>query len=489
MRTFHPILVAALSSVALAQAPPAVLQSTGFNSSFTLTQSQIESANLSDTLVANLENIINFDRSQLANGGPQYDSFYKLPPLSGKGGIKPGVLLKVQSFTSVCPFAIPPNTALSRILYTTTNLNGTVIPASSFILWPFTPRRFEHDSMRKGNTAPAVLWTHGTSGFFASAAPSTHRALWYGDAAPFALALDGYAVVAPDYAGLGISKSWDGSAIPHEYLASPTSAHDALYAMRASLKAFPGLLSKEFVVMGHSQGGGVAWGVAELLAAEASKFADLVKGYRGTVAASPTTDVFSGVPQFILPWVGMMLNHLFPTFRLEEWLTPLGIARTSLLRQVEGGISVGQQLYLNGDAIIKEDYTKTWYVDAYGNLANAGGKAFQGPLLVIQGTQDGYVPYKVTAKTVQTTCDLKLKDDLEFLVVNGTGHVPTLDATRKIWIDWIADRFEQKPVSKKGCIRTDLESFLPAEQYLSAGNAFPQWAGAAEYSYQTPLGP
>lgn len=85
-------------------------------------------------------------------------------------------------------------------------------------------------------------------------------AVWYGDAAPFTLALAGYAVVAPDYAGLGVSRTWDNSSspIPHEYLASPAGGQDALYALRAAREAFEGKLSEDFVVMGHSQGGGVA---------------------------------------------------------------------------------------------------------------------------------------------------------------------------------------------------------------------------------------
>lgn len=88
----------------------------------------------------------------------------------------------------------------------------------------------------------------------------SYAIVWYGDEAPFTLALAGYAVVAPDYAGLGVWQTWGNSSkpIPHEYLASPAGGQDALYALRAARKAFEGKLSDDFVVVGHSQGGGVA---------------------------------------------------------------------------------------------------------------------------------------------------------------------------------------------------------------------------------------
>ncbi|KAI1379685.1 putative secretory lipase [Hypoxylon crocopeplum] len=497
MHSLQSILLATFSfttSLADAQAQPVVEQSTGFNSTFALSPFQVELGNLSSASATNINIVINFDRSQLANGGPAEDSFYELPPLSNTSALRPGTLLKVQEVTDTMAFVIPPNTALSRILYTTTNYNGTVIPSSAFILWPFTPKKFQQGSPEcegKGTTtkAPVVLWTHGTSGFFASQGPSTHRALWYGDAAPFALALAGYAVVGPDYAGLGISKSWDGSEIPHQYLLSSASAHDALYAMQASLEAFPDHLDDRFVSMGHSQGGGVAWGVAEVLAAEGdSEFRGLGKGYLGAIAGSPTTDVFSGLPEFILPWVSMVLRGIFPDFEMSNWLTPLGIARTQLLKELEGGIGVSTQFFLSGDQIIHEDYNNTWYADAYGKIANVGRKAFKGPLLVIQGTQDSYIPYDVTTATVQGTCDIDSGRDLEYLVVNGTAHVPTLDATRQIWLKWIEDRFEGRAVEKSGCVRTDLASFLPLGRYQSVGNSFPQFAGLPQYNYQVPLG-
>ncbi|KAK8108997.1 secretory lipase [Apiospora sp. TS-2023a] len=502
-----------VASFAYAQTPsPAAEQSTAFNSTFALTSDQIAAANLSAAQVDSLNNVIRFDRSQLANGGPREDDFYTLSPLTNTSGpLAPGTLLKVQPFTDPTPFAIPPNTALSRILYTTRTFNGTVVPASAFVLWPFTPRKIashgpvsreNHDGQRFGQEqgnkakpagAPVILWMHGTSGFFPSQAPSSHRALWYGDAAPFAMALAGYAVVAPDYAGLGIGTTWAGDHITHQYLMSRVSARDGLYALQAARAAFADKLDDRFVAMGHSQGGGVAWGVAEVLAEEAygrTEFADLAAGYRGTVAGSPTTQLFSVLPSLIAPFVSQSLKSVFPSFQLADWFTPAGAARVKLFREIEGGISASMQLFLGDSAaqLLKDGWNETWYVEAYSQLANAGRRPFRGPMLVVQGTEDVYVPYRFTNDTVVATCAAFPDSELEFLVVNGTGHVPTLDATRRVWLDWIQDRLEGKPARNDGCKRTELSSFLPVEQYLKVGNAFPQWAGAPEYSYEVPLG-
>lgn len=479
---------ASLASLAGAQAPPpAVSQSTGFNSSFSLSSAQIQSAQLSDELATSIENIVNFDRSQYAHGGAREDDFYNLPPLVNSTHLKSGQLLKVQAVTEPTAFAIPPSTALSRILYTSQTLNGTVIPASAFILWPFSPRTFGDST-----AAPVVLWGHASSGPFADWAPSAHRGLWHANTAPFTLAQAGYVVVAPDYAGLGVDATWDGTAILHPYLHSPTGAGDALDALRASRDAFPEKLTDEYVVAGHSQGGGVAWAVAEALASE-DRFADLVDGFKGAVAGSPTTNLFTTAPAFIAPWVGQMLHTIFPDFDISTWLTPLGIARLDLFKALQGGISMTQQLFLSEGKFVKPDYTaQSYHADAYANISNVGRKPFQGPLLVIQGTDDFIVPYDVTKDTVEATWDFLEESgddaDLEFLVAHGMGHVPSLEATRRQWLQWIEDRFEGRPVPVRGAVRTDLESYLPVGSYQTVGTSFPQWAGAPEYTYEVPLG-
>lgn len=111
-----------------------------------------------------------------------------------------------------------------------------------------------------------------------------------------------------------------------------------------------------------------------------------------------------------------------------------------------------------------------------------------GPLLVLTGGEDRYVSYELTAATFRDTCEIFPEGNLEFAIAIGTGHVPSLDATQQLWLGWIEDRLAGRPLPSNGCMKTDLENLLPVEQSLKSGNAFPQWEGSPEYSYETPLG-
>ncbi|KAK1750333.1 Alpha/Beta hydrolase protein [Echria macrotheca] len=482
---FTPVLIRNINKLPLLSGRDIVnlelakVYTSDFNSSFALNPSHIKGSELDVDLAQSIDNVINFDRSQLAFGGPDEDEFYTLPPLINSTAFGPGEPLKVQEYTDSTAYAIPSSLALSRFLYTTKNFNGTIVPASGYILWPYVAANL-------GTKAPVVVWAHGTSGFFRPQAPSAHRALGYGYSAPFSLAQAGYAVVAPDYAGLGIDKSWDGTKILHQYHASPAGARDVLYGMRAARTLFPNELDSRFVVMGHSQGGGVAWAVAEALAGhdENSEFGDLVSGYRGAIAASPTTDVFSGPPSFMLPTVGLNLDSIFPDFNLSYWLTDIGVKRTQLAREVKGSIGVIGQLLQTRNDTYRTDYNSSWYASAFSRLGDAGRKNIKGPLLVVQGTDDHVVPYNVTSKTVDDTWKKYPDCDLEFLVISGAGHVPSLDASKHVWLDWIRDRMHDQPLKKPGATTTVLKSLVPIGRYLSTINAIPLWAGLPQFSFQ-----
>jgi pimeloyl-ACP methyl ester carboxylesterase len=456
-------------------------QSTKFNSSFAFTQSLIQQANFTNEDALNLNNIINYEKSQYAGGPTNEDEFYTLPTeFPDTQHLRPGAIIKVEDFTDITNYTLSPNLAMSRFLYTTKNLNGTSIPASAFILWPFSPRSFP--ILNPPNAAPVVIWNHMTSGFFGPAAPSKHRSLWAGDSAPFALALDGYAVVAPDYAGLGVTRDFQGNFIPHQYIALPASANDAIYAFKAARSIYSDKLSDTFVVMGQSQGGGVAWATSELLGNNAS----LATGHLGTVAVSPTTNVFNASETYIGPFIGVGIASVFPTFQLEDWLTPFGVNRTQAFQTVQGGLASAFGFFTGN--IAKPNMTETWYAKAYAKLVNMGNKQITKPMLVIQGTADAFVAYNITSQTVAEACQNFPASKISYLVSNGTGHVPTLDASRRIWLGWIEKRFRGTDLPPTACGHQQiLNSYLPIEQYQATWNSFPQWAGDAQYSYEVPL--
>ena len=217
---------------------------------------------------------LRLERATWATGPVANDTFYAAPQNSTTA--QPGSLLKLQANVNSTLFALPPGQSLARILYQTATMNGTSVPASAYILLPFAAKSYV-------DGAPIVVFAHGTSGLYAECAPSHMTSLFQHYLAPYALAQAGYVVVGIDYAGLGVSHTANGNFITHEYSSNIASANDAIYAAQAAHTAFPTRLSKRFVVMGHSEGGGTAWAAAQRQALTP------VDGYLSAVAVAPVT--------------------------------------------------------------------------------------------------------------------------------------------------------------------------------------------------------
>ncbi|KAH7148048.1 Alpha/Beta hydrolase protein [Fusarium sp. MPI-SDFR-AT-0072] len=486
---FSLLLSAAFLGATQAQnLPPALPFSTGFNSSFSLSAAQIKEANLSETVASSVNAVFNFHQSSLANGGPKQDDFYSLP--DKPANLRPGQVLKVQEVTDPAPFSIAPGSSLSRILYTTRNFNGTIIPASAYILWPFLPRQFNSKS---GGKAPAVLCAYGTSGYFIDSAPSAHRGLYYENVLPLSLAQEGYAVFAPDFAGLGVDKSWDGTNIPHQYFATPAGAQDTLFAMEAALEAFSDRLSGKFAIMGHSQGGGIAWGAAEALAkgkdtSGRTAFTKLLKGYVGTISIAPVTKPLSTPRLFSSYSASIALSSIFPAFKPSQWLTPLGVTRQKLMKQLGGSVAVGQQLFFTESQSVfeKQDwYNSSYYAAAFDKLGTVGDKPFAGPLLVIQGSEDFFIAASTTNETVANTADLYPDSSLSYMYVDKFGHTPIISGVRSLWMSWLEDRFQGKK-QQRGLKRTYVSGWLGDDKHFFGSNGYLQWSGAPGFTYQNP---
>lgn len=100
---------------------------------------------------------------------------------------------------------------------------------------------------------PVIVWHHGTVGIACECAPSLNvRSARDSQYLNTWLSL-GYAVVAPDYPGLG-------SQGLHHYLHARSVAWSVLDGIRAALKVFP--LKNRIVLIGHSQGAHAAFSTA-----------------------------------------------------------------------------------------------------------------------------------------------------------------------------------------------------------------------------------
>ena len=427
----------ALSALCVASQAQELLQvqNNTFNSSYNLNSRQIEAANISEIVAHNVEVALNVERTNWATSSVGEDTFYQPPEL--EAGCPPGSLLKVEEFTNTSLYTLAPNLAMSRIVFASVDFNGSTIPASAYILWPWQARTFPESSLNVSGV-PAVAWAHGTSGVFGECAPSHIRNLWYQFSAPFTLALQGYAVVAPDYAGLGLNRTAKGKPIYHQYLAHPAAANDMFYAMQAARAAFPEL-SKHFVTMGHSQGGGAAWATAH------RQSLTPVEGYLGTVAGSPDPNNYENIKATggvgVAPRIARGLRSIFPSFNYSEWFEPEGVKKLDLLEELSGCNSVSNQLIPQAEGLIKPGWQEGWYLRAHSNISDPSRKPIAGPMLIVQGTGDTAVPANVVSKAVNETCALYPESQIRYAAFEGASHVPVLNAAQQIWLQWIEDRF------------------------------------------------
>ena len=445
-------------------------QTDTFASSASISASQAAQAGINASLANNIAIALNFERSNFANGSVTSEDFYTVP--KNAPGAAPGTLLKLQLDANTSAYTLPPNTALSRFMFQSETLNGTAVPVSAYILWPYLPRN-------QSDGYPVVAWSNGNSGSgSAECAPSHYRNLLYQFATIFELALQGYVVVSPDYAGLGVTKDASGNRIVYDYLGSPSHANDLFYAVEAAQTAFSSF-SKQFVVMGHSEGGGGAWAAAQ------RQVQKPVAGYLGAISGSPVTNTLNLVdlagvnatPQAAIG-IANTLAGLYPGFKYSDILTPAGIALQTLLSEIKGCGSTVLELFAGaGPGLVQPAWTQNFYVQSYQNLTVVGGKPFAGPMLILQGIADATVAEPVTSAAVQETCQKYPDSQLEYLTFVGVDHVSVMFASQRLWLDWIAARFagEETP---KGCQTTNYSSVRAYEYYQKEQIWFVEFATA-----------
>lgn len=165
--------------------------------------------------------------------------------------------------------------AESRVMtYKMLGVDGTVVQATALVFVPKT-------------AAPAggwktIVWAHGTTGVADKCAPS-QQGLKGTQFLLQQLLAQGYVVVAPDYEGLGEPSGKES----HPFLNVKSEAYsitDAVVATRDYLTGQGKLVSKDWLAIGHSQGGHAALGAAQYAAR-----AQL--DYKGTIAIAPASNL------------------------------------------------------------------------------------------------------------------------------------------------------------------------------------------------------
>lgn len=147
------------------------------------------------------------------------------------------------------------------------------MPATGFIGIPYA-------SFRPDGKYPVIAYAHGTSGVSRGCGPSSSPKLYDYNTWSI-LTRNGYAVVAPDYSGLG------NNYIEHEYVSFPAQANDVYYGMVAARQAFPNIFTDDWASIGHSQGGGAVWKLSESTLLKSGTAGNHV----GTVSLAPALRV------------------------------------------------------------------------------------------------------------------------------------------------------------------------------------------------------
>jgi pimeloyl-ACP methyl ester carboxylesterase len=172
------------------------------------------------------------------------------------------------------------------VAYQMTGAKGQTITASAML---FSPR-----SAAPAGGWPLLVFGHGTVGWAQTCSPTSvvqGRSPWSYQDVVAGLVVLGYAVVAPDYEGLGPANL--GVVAGHPYLNLESAGKSMVYAVVAAKSILGSQLSGKWAAIGHSQGGHAALAAAQYSDLAANQNPSLV--YKGAVAVAPTSGLLSSL--------------------------------------------------------------------------------------------------------------------------------------------------------------------------------------------------
>ena len=359
-------------------------------------------------------------------------AFYDPPsPLRGAPA---GALIRQQATTD---YVVEQTTVpATRILYHSRTSGGRDVAASAVVLVP--------QGKAPVGGWPVVVDAHGTSGVGRDCAPSLMRDLYHGNQM-LRFVERGFAVVAPDYAGLGT----DGL---QEALNKTAESNDVIYAQRAALRARSDL-SRRWVLWGHSQGGGAAMGVAERQRILPQP------GYLGTVVTSPAADLptlvahVANTPTYgaFAALITQGAHFSDPAIRPDRLLSPEAFSRIGITAIGCLGASFAAYADLTGPQLVSPSYSTDPAFTKYLRANSTGHRPVGGPVLLLQGEADTVVPTAVTDQVAASLC--KLGARVDYRTYPGLEHdtYPWVqgidDGAMPDILAWTADRFAGRPAS------------------------------------------
>lgn len=329
-----------------------------------------------------------------------------------------------------------------RVLYLSTSYDRTPTAVSGIIIVPNTPA--------PSGGRKVVAWTHGTTGVAPNCAPSLIAGADYAPALPGLAAFmeAGYVVAATDYQGLGTSG-------PHPYLVGDSEGMNALDSVRAAQHLPEASASTDFVVWGESQGGHAALFTGQL----ASTYAPELH-LRGVVASAPAADLINlfqtkaaasdAIGNLLISMTIISWAQVYHDASLAQIVLPAArplarsIAENCIQNPEQIQASLPAALLLNlrffSTPPVEAEPWKTLLAE---NIP--GHLRTNAPILIGQGANDPIVSPAVQAQFVKKLC--AAGDAVEYRLYPGLGHLTIAHDTWPAMVQWIADRFADRPAS------------------------------------------
>lgn len=383
---------------------------------------------------------------------------------------KPGDILKFQALNGSSLNSVN-GLAAYRYQYVSRNLNGTAVPATGIIGVPYA-------SVRQDKKYPLVAYAHSTSGVYAGCAPSSLSDLGGFDTLNI-LAMNGFAVVAPDYAGIGNNET------EHEYMSFPAHANDLYYGMRAARHAFPDSFTDEWASVGHAQGGGAVWKLSETANVKSGRAGN----YVGTVALAPMSkmhDMASYAAENVLNqnnyssydttyeflWLPIALQRAILSADTSSFSQKL-LDRVQIAEQTQScdmgvralGIGLSQKdIIPNADAIKSNEDFQRWQElvsPAMGDNANK-------PILIVQGMEDTSVLPQISINAFNDTCEYG--NEAYLSLYPGIKHRDVIAASAPEWLSFLQERFEGTKSTGGGCKQTVNTPFDASNMVINPRN-------------------
>ncbi|OJX62949.1 MAG: lipase [Micrococcales bacterium 73-13] len=330
------------------------------------------------------------------------------PPTPMPSG-RPGDVLRAEPIRSAAA-----GVSAYRVIYHSTDLDGADILVSGVVAVP------QGTPPAGGRTV--VAWGHPTTGAEVRCAPSVGVDPFVSIEGFDALIARGYAVVATDYAGMGMPGV-------DSYLIGGTEGRNVLDAVRAAQRLDIGA-SGRVALWGHSQGGQAVLFAAQL----AESYAPELE-IESIAVAAPAVDLGGLLQADVDDVSGVTIGaYAFSAFASVYADTPgvdlstiLSPGAIGILPEMDSLCLLGQNQrlhelgapYIDGGFLIADPTaTEPWAALLRQNTP--GGSRYDAPLFVAQGKDDRLVRPELTEAFVAS--QRALGTDVTSLSIPGTGH-------------------------------------------------------------------